>query len=78
MVIIFIHMDDRFFNKTFPFADISMDITFQMLFLNLSNVKVYFIDRKIRGRLDNAARVFLTTRWVELVGKKNFVVVAFD
>lgn len=37
----------RFFEKTFLLVDISINITFEMSFLILNNVKINFIDQKL-------------------------------
>lgn len=49
MIIVSFSIDDkdgkyRFFKKIFLFADITMDVTFEMSFLNLSNVYINFKD----------------------------------
>lgn len=40
-----------FFEKIFLLADISMDVALGMLFLNLSNVEVNFVNWKLKWRL---------------------------
>ena len=49
-----------------------------MSFLTLSNADVDFSDRELRWRIYTTKEVLLTTRRVELVGKKEFVAVVLD
>lgn len=67
-----------FFQKTFLWAEISMNITFGIFFLTLSHVKVNFHNRQLMWRLYITIKSILTTRWVELVVKKNFVAAFFN
>lgn len=76
-------MDDKngkfcFFKKIFLLADISMNITFKMAFLTLSNVQINFNDCELRWRSYTLIEVMFTIRRVELVRKTEFVAVALD
>lgn len=65
-----------FLDKTFLFADISIDIDFGIPFLILSNVKVKFNNQKLRWRSYIAAETLPSMKWVEFVGIKKFAEVA--
>lgn len=83
MIIILFQIDNKykkscFFQGTFLLADISIDITFRMSFLTLSNVEVNFNNRELKWRLYIDTKAPLTIRWEEFVGKKEFAAVAFD
>lgn len=76
MVIVSFQVDDkdrnsRFFEEIFLSADMSRNITFEMLLFTLRNIEVYFKNPKLRLRLYTANKVFLTTKQVQLVEKKN-------
>ena len=49
-----------------------------MLFLILSGADVDFLDRELRWRTYTTKEAFLTTKRVELVGKKEFAAAALD
>lgn len=83
MVIISFLVDDinkksSFFEKNFLLADISIDIALGILFLTLNNVKVNFNNYELRYRLYTIAQAFSTIKRVELIGKKEFPIIAFD
>lgn len=66
------------FKKTFLLADISIDITFGMLFLTLSNAKINSNNQELKWRLYTAAKALSTIKQVELIEKKKFVATALD
>lgn len=74
------HKDEnsRFFDKLFLLADINMDITFGILFLIMRNVKVNFNNLELRYKFYTTAKALLPTKLIELIGKKNFLVIAID
>ena len=69
---------ERFFEKSFLLADIKPKIMLGMRFLTISNVDVNFQARDLQWRSYTTRNVLLTTRQVELIGKKEFVVAALD
>lgn len=83
MVIASFLMEDKnrksqFFKATFLLAYFCMNIALKMLFLNLSNVEVNFVNWNLRWRLYITAEAFSTIRWVELIGKKDFIATTLD
>ena len=68
----------RFFKETFLIANVSPDVAFGMLFLILSCVDVDFRKKKLWWRSYTIEKAFSTIKRVELVGKKEFAVAAFD
>ena len=68
----------RFFEETFLVANVSPKVVFEIFFLILSGADVDFLGRKICWRTYTTKKVLLTTRRVELVGKKEFAAVAFN
>ena len=68
----------RFFEKTFLVANVNPKIVFGMPFLTLSGADVNFLDQKLRWKTYTTEKTLLTTRYVELVGKKEFAAAALD
>ena len=68
----------RFFKKTFLIANISPEIVFGMLSLTLSNTDINFLGRELRWRTYITEEALLTTRRVQLVGKKMLAAVMLD
>ena len=68
----------RFFEKTFLVANTSLEVVLRMLFLTLSDADIDFPDQKLRWRTYTTEKAFPTTRYVELVRKKEFAVAALD
>ena len=68
----------RFFEKTFLIANISPKIVFRMPILTLSGADVDFLDRELRWRTYTIEEALPTTRYVELIGKKEFAAIALD
>ena len=68
----------RFFEETFLVANVSPEVVFEIPFLTLSSADVDLSGRKLQWRTYTTEEVLLTTRCVELVGKKEFAAVALD
>ena len=49
-----------------------------MSFLTLSDTHIDFLDRKLQWRTYTTKKAFLTTKRIELVGKKKFVAAMLD
>ncbi len=62
---------ERFFEESFLLADVRLDIVLGMLFLTISNPDVDFQARDLQWRSYTTGEVLLTTRQVELIGKKS-------
>ena len=68
----------RFFKGTFLVANVSLKIVFRMLFLTLNSANNDFLDWKLWWRTYTIKEALPSTRYVELVGKKEFAAVALD
>ena len=68
----------RFFEETFLVANVSLEVVLGMPFLTLSGADVDFSGRELRWKTYTAEEALLTTRRVELVGKKEFADAALD
>ena len=68
----------RFFEETFLVANVSPEIVLGMPFLTLSGANVDFLGRELQWKTDTTEEALLTTRRVELVGKKEFAAAALD
>ena len=68
----------RFFEKTFLMANVSPEVVFGMLLLTLSDADVDFSRQELRWRTYTTKKAFQTTRYVKLVGKKEFVAAALN
>ena len=68
----------NFFEETFLVANVSPKVVLGILFLTLSNADVDFSGRGLWCRTFITKKVLLTTRHVELMGKKKFVAAALD
>ena len=68
----------RFFEDTFLVANISPEVALEMLFLILSSVDMDFLGWELRWKIYITKEVFLTSRCVKLVGKKEFVAAALN
>ncbi len=69
---------ERFFEESFLLTDIRPDIVLGILFLTMSNVDIDFQAQNLQWRSYTTGEVFPTTRRIELIRKKEFVVVALD
>ena len=68
----------RFFEETFLVANISLEVVLRMLFLILSGADVDFLGRELRWRTYAIREAILTTKRIELVGKKDFAAAALN
>ena len=68
----------RFFEETFLVANVSPKVVFGMSFLTLSSADVDFLGRELRWKTYTTEETFPTTRYVELMGKKEFATAALD
>lgn len=59
-------------------TNVSLERVFEMSFLTLSNVDVNFLGWKIRWKTYITKKTLFITRYVKLVGKKEFSVPALD
>ena len=68
----------RFFQETCLLPNISVEIFLGMPFLTLSNPNVQFVKKEFTWKFFIIAKTLPTTKWVELINKKEFAKVAFD
>ncbi len=68
----------RLFEKNFLLADIKPNVVLKMPFLTISNPDIDFQARDLQWRPYITGNIFLTTRKVELIGKKEFAAAVFD
>ncbi len=68
----------RFFEKSFLFANIKPNIVFEKLFLTMSNANIDFKAWNLQWRFYTITKVFLTTKRVEWIKKKEFATTALD
>ncbi len=69
---------ERFFKENFLLADVKLDVVLRILFLTISNVDVDIQARDLQWRFYITRDVLLTTRQVELIGKKKFAAASLD
>ena len=55
-----------------------MEVVLGMSFLTFSNADIQFAKKKLTWRLYTAVEALLTTKWVELIEKKEFAKAALD
>lgn len=55
-----------------------MNIALEISFLILNNIKINFTNREVIWRFYIIADILLTTRQIELIGKKKFIITALD
>ena len=68
----------RFFEETFLVANVSPEIVLGIPFLTLSGADVDFSGWELRWRTYTTEEVLLTTKRIELVGKKEFAAAALN
>ena len=68
----------RFFEETFLVANVSSEVVLGMLFLTLSDADVDFLSRELQWRTYTTKQALLTSRRIELVGKKEFAAAALN
>ncbi len=69
---------ERFFEESFLLADVKPDVVFRMFFLTMSNIDINFEAWDLQWRSYITENVLLTTKRVELIGKKEFAVAAYN
>ena len=83
MVIANFQVEDKlgriwFFQKSFLLANINRGVVLEMLFLTLRNADIWFIKKELTWRSYTAVETLPTTKWVELINKKEFTKVALN
>ena len=68
----------RFFQESFLLAETSMEVVLGMPFLAFSNVDIQFAEKELIWRSYTAAEALSTTKWVELIDKKEFAKATLD
>ena len=68
----------RFFQKTFLVVDNKFEVILGMLFLKLNNANVLFGEKILIWRSYTTNKVLFTSKQVQIIDKKNFVIVALD
>lgn len=68
----------QFFKKAFFLADIIIDIVLEIPFFTLSNSEINFLKWELNWRLYTIIEALQTTKWVELVEKKEFIAIVFN
>ncbi len=69
---------ERFFEENFLLADVKPNIVLGMLFLTINNADVDFQARNLQERFYTTGNVLSTSKQVELIGNKEFVVAALN
>ena len=69
---------ERFFEENFLLADVKSNIVLRMLLLTMSNVNIDFQTRDFQWRSYITRNVFLITKHVQLMGKKEFAAAALN
>ena len=68
----------RFFQETFLVADTQFEVILGMPFLKISNADVSFGERTLTWKTYTTIEALPTTEQVQIIDKKNFVIVALD
>ena len=68
----------RFFQKTFLMANTKFEVILGMFFLKLSNANVSFGKRILTWRTYTTNKALFTTKQVQIIDKKDFVIAALD
>ncbi len=69
---------EKFLEKSFLLADVKSDIVLGMPFLTMSNADVNFQAWDLQWRSYTTEDILPTTRWVKLIGKKEFTAAALE
>ena len=69
---------ERFFEESFLLANVKPKINLEMSFLTMNNADVDFQIRNLQWKSYITRDIFLTTKRVELIRKKEFVVATLD
>ena len=68
----------KFFEEICLVANVSLEVVLGMPLLTLSGLDVNFLGRKLRWRTYTTKKALLTTRRINLVGKKEFAATVLD
>ena len=68
----------RFFQKTFLVANTKFEVILRMLFLKISNADVSFGEETLTWKIYTTNKALPTTKQVQIVNLKEFVIVALD
>lgn len=68
----------RFFKKTFLIVNIILKILFEIYFFILNNINIDFLKQKLKQRSYITKKTFLNIKYIKLLKKKKFIVVAFN
>ena len=68
----------RFFQKTFLVANTKFEIILKMSFLKTSNANMAFGKKTLKWKLYTTNKALLTTKQIQLVNPKEFVITALD
>ena len=68
----------RFFQKTFLVADTKFEVILRMPFLKISNVDMSFGEETLTWRTYTTNKALPTTKQVQIVNPKEFVIAALD
>lgn len=68
----------RFFQETFLLANISTKVVLVILFLNLSNANIQFIEKEFTWRFYTTTEALPTIKRVEFIDKRKFVKVVLN
>ena len=68
----------RFFQKTFLIANTKFEVILGMFFLKLSNINILFGEKTLIWRTYITNKALLITKQVQIIDKKNIIIVALD
>lgn len=68
----------KFFKKIFLVINISLKVVFKMLFFILISANINFLKQKLRQRIYITQKALLTIKYIKIIGKKKFVVIALN
>ena len=68
----------RFFQETFLVADTKFEVILEMLFLKISNANMLFGKKILMLQSYTANKALITTKQVQIIDQKEFVIVALD
>ena len=82
IVFIFFILDkdnkEMFFKESFLLADFNPDIVLKMLFLIMNSIDIDFQAQDFQWRSYTIGEILLTTKQIELIGKKKFATIALN
>ena len=68
----------RFFQKIFLVANTKFEIILRIFFLKLNNTNMSFSEKTLMGKIYITNKNLLTIEQVQIIDKRNFVIVALD